>query len=150
MPSSYTCLRYHLIWSTKHRQPLISEDIRDRLFQYIGGIIRDDGGKLLAAGGMPDHVHLLADIGKQQSVVDAVRDIKANSSGWIHKTFPQFQSFAWQTGYGAFTVSYSSVEAVKNYIANQAEHHRQRTFQEEFVEFLQRHGIEYDDRYLWE
>ena len=150
MPSSYTCLRYHLIWSTKHRQPLISEDIRDRLFQYIGGIIRDDGGKLLAAGGMPDHVHLLADIGKQQSVVDAVRDIKANSSGWIHKTFPQYQSFAWQTGYGAFTVSYSSVEAVKNYIANQAEHHRQRTFQEEFVEFLQRHGIEYDDRYLWE
>lgn len=150
MPSSYTCLRYHLIWSTKHRQPLISEDIRDRLFQYIGGIIRDDGGKLLAAGGMPDHVHLLADIGKQQSVVDAVRDIKANSSGWIHKTFPQYQSFAWQTGYGAFTVSYSSVEAVKNYIANQAEHHRKRTFQEEFVEFLQRHGIEYDDRYLWE
>ena len=150
MPSSYTCLRYHLVWSTKHRQPLISEDIRDRLFQYIGGIIRDDGGKLLAAGGMPDHVHLLADIGKQQSVVDAVRDIKANSSGWIHKTFPQFQSFAWQTGYGAFTVSYSSVEAVKNYIANQAEHHRKRTFQEEFVEFLQRHGIEYDDRYLWE
>ena len=150
MPSSYTCLRYHLIWSTKHRQPLISEDIRDRLFQYIGGIIRDDGGKLLAAGGMPDHVHLLADIGKQQSVVDAVRDIKANSSGWIHKTFPQYQSFAWQTGYGAFTVSYSSVEAVKNYIANQAEHHRQRTFQEEFVEFLQRHGIEYDERYLWE
>ena len=150
MPSSYTCLRYHLIWSTKHRQPLISEDIRDRLFQYIGGIIRDDGGKLLAAGGMPDHVHLLADIGKQQSVVDAVRDIKANSSGWIHKTFPQYQSFAWQTGYGAFTVSYSSVEAVKNYIANQAEHHRKRTFQEEFVEFLQRHGIEYDERYLWE
>ena len=150
MPSSYTCLRYHLIWSTKHRQPLISEDIRDRLFQYIGGIIRDDGGKLLAAGGMPDHVHLLADIGKQHSVVDAIRDIKANSSGWIHKTFPQFQSFAWQTGYGAFTVSYSSVEAVKNYIANQAEHHRKRTFQEEFVEFLQRHGIEYDDRYLWE
>ena len=150
MPSSYTCLRYHLIWSTKHRQPLISEDIRDRLFQYIGGIIRDDGGKLLAAGGMPDHVHLLADIGKQQSVVDAVRDIKANSSGWIHKTFPQYQSFAWQTGYGAFTVSYSSVEAVKNYIANQAEHHRKRTFQEEFVEFLQRHSIEYDDRYLWE
>ena len=150
MPSSYTCLRYHLIWSTKHRQPLISEDIRDRLFQYIGGIIRDDGGKLLAAGGMPDHVHLLADIGKQQSVVEAVRDIKANSSGWIHKTFPQYQSFAWQTGYGAFTVSYSSVEAVKNYIANQAEHHRKRTFQEEFVEFLQRHGIEYDDRYLWE
>lgn len=150
MPSSYTCLRFHLVWGTKHRQSVLSDDIRDRLFQYIGGIIRNDGGKLLAAGGMPDHVHLLADLGKQQSVADAVRDIKSNSSGWIHQTFPQLNSFAWQTGYGAFTVSYSNTETVKTYIANQAEHHRQRTFQEEFVEFLRRHGIEYDERYLWE
>jgi REP element-mobilizing transposase RayT len=139
-----------LIWSTKHRQSILSGDIRDRLFQYIGGIIRNDGGKLLAAGGMPDHVHLLADLGKQQSVSDAVRDIKSNSSGWIHQTFPELKLFAWQSGYGAFTVSYSNTETVKHYIANQAEHHRQRTFQEEFVEFLRRHGIEYDERYLWE
>jgi REP element-mobilizing transposase RayT len=150
MPSSYTCLRFHLIWSTKHRQSILSGDIRDRLFQYIGGIIRNDGGKLLAAGGMPDHVHLLTDLGKQQSVSDAVRDIKSNSSGWIHQTFPELKLFAWQSGYGAFTVSYSNTETVKHYIANQAEHHRQRTFQEEFVEFLRRHGIQYDERYLWE
>jgi REP element-mobilizing transposase RayT len=139
-----------LIWSTKHRQSVLSDEIRERLFQYIGGIIRNDGGKLLAAGGMPDHVHLFADLGKQQSVSDAVRDIKSNSSGWIHQTFPELKLFAWQTGYGAFTVSYSNTETVKNYIANQAEHHRQQTFQEEFVEFLCRHGIEYDERYLWE
>jgi REP element-mobilizing transposase RayT len=150
MPSSYTCLRFHLIWSTKHRQSILSGDIRDRLFQYIGGIIRNDGGKLLAAGGMPDHVHLLADLGKQQSVSDAVRDIKSNSSGWLHQTFSELKSFAWQTGYGAFTVSYSSTDTVKYYIDNQAEHHRQRTFQEEFVEFLRRHGIEYKEQYLWE
>ena len=150
MPSSYTCLRYHLIWSTKHREPLIVDEFRDRLFEYIGGILRGHGGKLLAAGGMPDHVHLLADVSKQQAIADAVRDIKANSSGWIHETFPQHRAFAWQTGYGAFTVSYSNVETVKRYIANQAEHHRVRSFQEEFVEFLRKHEVEYEEKYLWE
>ena len=150
MPSSYTCLRYHLIWSTKHREPLITDEIRDRLFQYMGGILRGHGGKLLAAGGMPDHVHLLADISKQQALADALRDIKANSSGWIHETFPNLSRFSWQTGYGAFTVSYSNVDAVKRYIADQAEHHRVRSFQEEFVDFLERHEIEFDQRYLWD
>jgi REP element-mobilizing transposase RayT len=150
MPSSYTCLRYHLIWSTKHREPLIVDEFRDRLFEYIGGILRGHRGKLLAAGGMPDHVHLLADVSKQQAIADAVRDIKANSSGWIHETFPHHRSFAWQTGYGAFTVSYSNVETVKRYIANQAEHHRVRSFQEEFVEFLRKHEVEYEEKYLWE
>ncbi|MBX3423675.1 MAG: IS200/IS605 family transposase [Pirellulaceae bacterium] len=150
MPSSYTCLRFHLIWSTKHRQPILGDEVCQRMFQYIGGILRNDGGKLLVAGGMPNHVHLLADIGKTQSVADSVRDIKSNSSGWIHQTFPELKSFAWQAGYAAFTVSYSSTDSVKSYIAHQAEHHRQRTFQEEFVEFLRRHGIDYDERYLWE
>lgn len=150
MPSSYACLRYHLIWSTKHREPLLTDPICDRLYQYIGGILRNKDGVLLAAGGMPNHVHLLTGISKQQAVADAVRDIKANSSAWIHETFPELRAFAWQTGYGAFTVSYSNVESVKQYIANQAEHHRARTFQEEFVKFLKRHEIEYDERYLWE
>ena len=99
---------------------------------------------------MPDHVHLLADISKQQAVSDAVRQLKSNSSAWIHENFPTLQSFAWQTGYGAFTVSFSNVEAVTEYIATQAEHHRVRTFQEEFLDFLKRHEIEYDSRYLWD
>jgi REP element-mobilizing transposase RayT len=150
MPSSYTCLRYHLIWSTKHREPLIADDLREQLLQYIGGICRNHGGKLLAAGGMPDHLHLLADLSKQQAMADAVRDIKANASAWVHETFPQYQAFAWQTGYAAFTVSYSGTDAVKQYVAQQAEHHRVRTFQEEFIEFLRRHEIEFDERYLWE
>src|SRR5262245_41917347 len=150
MPSSYTCLRYHLIWSTSRRELLINDEIRDRLYEYMVGILRQHGGKLLAAGGMPDHVHLLCDISKQQSLADSVRDIKSIASGWIHQTFPRLKSFAWQTGYGAFTVDYSSVEIVREYIANQAEHHRVKTFQEEFVEFLRRHQIEYDERYLWD
>ena len=150
MPSSYTCLNYHLIWSTKYRKPLLPDDVRERLFQYLGGILRNDGGTLFAAGGMPDHVHLLADIGKRHSIADAVRDMKANSSKWIHETVPELRAFAWQTGYGAFTVSYSNVDAVKAYIANQAEHHRRRSFQEEFVDFLQRHGVTYNEQYLWE
>ncbi len=150
MPSSYTCLRYHLIWSTKHREPLLTDEVRDRLFAYIGGILRNHNGVLLAAGGMPDHVHLLADISKQQAVADAACIIKSTSSAWIHETFADLRGFAWQTGYGAFTVSYSGVPAVKQYLAHQAEHHRVRSFQEEFLEFLQRHEVEYDERYLWE
>jgi putative transposase len=149
MPSSYTCLRYHLVWSTKHRKPQISEEFRDRLFEYIGGILRGHGGKLLAAGGMPDHVHLLADISKQQAIADAVRDIKSNSSGWIHDTFPRHARFAWQTGYGAFTVSFSKTDTVKRYILNQAKHHSRITFQEEFIELLNRHEIDFNERYLW-
>jgi putative transposase len=150
MPSSFTCLRYHLIWSTKHREPLITDDMRDRLFEYIGGILRGHGGKLLAAGGMPDHVHLLADISKQQAVADALRDIKTNSSSWVHETFANLRGFAWQTGYGAFTVSHSNTGAVSRYIGHQVEHHRVRTFQEEFMEFLKRHEIEFEERYLWD
>lgn len=116
MPSSYTCLRYHLIWSTKHREPLIVGEMMPRLFEYIGGILRGHGGKLLAAGGMPDHIHLLADISKQQAIADAVRDMKANSSKWIHDTFPNQRGFAWQTGYAAFTVSAFNSDAVRSYL----------------------------------
>lgn len=150
MPQSFTCLRYHLIWSTKHREHWITEDWRERLFEYIGGILRGNGGKLLAAGGMPDHVHLLADVSKRQAIADAVRDIKANSSKWVHETFEERQAFAWQTGYGAFTVSYSNCESVKRYIARQAAHHGARSFQEEFLEFLRKHEVEFDEKRIWE
>ena len=95
----------------------------------------------MAAGGMPDHVHLLISVGRQMSVADLVRTIKANTSGWIHETFANQGGFAWQNGYGAFSVSLSNIEAVKQYIANQAEHHRTKSFQEEYVEFLRRHGL---------
>ena len=99
---------------------------------------------------MPEHVDLLISMGRQTSVADLVRTIKANSSKWIHETFANRGGFAWQNGYGAFSVSLSNVEAVRQYIANQAEHHRTKSFQEEFIEFLVRHNLKYDERYLWE
>ena len=150
MPQSFAALYCHIIFSTKHREPLISRELQPRLFAYIGGGLRDEGNALLAAGGMPDHVHLLASLSRQTSVAEVVRLVKANSSGWVHQTFPDLRGFSWQNGYGAFSVSASALPAVKRYLAGQEEHHRRRTFQEEFVEFLKRHEIEYDERYLWE
>jgi putative transposase len=120
-----------------------------RLYGYIGGIIKQHGGSLLAAGGIEDHIHLLAGIFKQQTISDALRVIKTNSSVWIHETIPTKRDFAWQTGYGAFTVSASNLDQVRQYIGNQREHHRQMTFQEEFVRFLKLHDVAYDERYIW-
>jgi putative transposase len=149
MPQSYTCLRYHLIFSTKDRVSSLTDDVRPRLYEYVGGILRSMKSTLIAAGGMPDHVHLLVGLNQEVSVMAALRTIKAGSSGWIHDTFPTMRKFAWQAGYGAFTVSHSGEEQVASYIARQKEHHRKRTFQEEFVELLKRHGIDYDERFLW-
>jgi len=150
VPQSFTCLHYHFIFSTKHRHRCIGPDVATRLYEYIGGILRRHNGQLVAAGGIPDHVHLLVALSKQSTVADALRDIKANSSGWVHETFPELRDFAWQVGYAAFTVSYSSLDDVTRYIANQAEHHRTKTFQEEFIAFLKRHNVDYDERFLWE
>jgi putative transposase len=150
MPQSFTSLNYHLIFSTKNRLPLITPDLQPRLYAYLGGILRENHSVLLAAGGMPDHVHLLVALHKELAVSVALRLLKANSSKWVHETFPEHRSFAWQTEYGAFTVSYSNLGRVKRYLANQAEHHRVRMFQEEFLAFLKWHGIEYDERYIWE
>jgi putative transposase len=149
MPQSYASLYYHLIFSTRNRLPLLTEEIAQRLYEYIGGIFGQHGGALIAAGGIEDHIHLLACISRQQSVSDALRIVKAGSSAWIHDTFPSMSSFAWQNGYGAFTVSASNIEHVTQYIANQKEHHQRLTFQEEFVRFLKKHDVPYDERYIW-
>ncbi len=150
MPQSYTALYVHAVFSTKNREASITGDLQPRLYEYIGGIVRSHDGRLLAAGGMPDHVHLLLSLGKQQSIADAMRVIKSNSSGWVHETFPDRLKFAWQSGYGAFTVSHSGLDAVTKYIADQEEHHKTQTFQEEFVALLDRHKISYNNRYLWD
>jgi REP element-mobilizing transposase RayT len=149
MPQSYVGLYYHLIFSTRNRLPQITEDIEQRLYDYIGGIIKDHDGHLLAAGGMPDHIHLLTTISKEQAISDALRVIKSNSSGWVHRTF-RGKEFAWQRGFGAFSVSASNLGRVKRYIANQKEHHRTMTFQEEFLKFLHEYKVPYDERYIWE
>ena len=150
MPQSFACLHHHLIFSTKNRAPLITPGVQPRLFDYVGGILRSEGCALTAAGGMPDHVHLLVSLDRQVAIADALRIIKANSSRWVHETFPTLSGFAWQAGYGAFAVSYSHLDRVKAYLSRQGEHHRRMTFQEEFIAFLQWHGISYDERYLWD
>ncbi len=150
MPQSIACMNCHVVFSTKNREPLIVPDMASRLYEYLGGICRQTGNDLGAAGGMPDHVHLVLSLGRQACLADAVRDIKSNSSRWIHQTFTNLRGFAWQNGYGAFAVSYSNLDEVKRYIADQQKHHRVRTFQEEFIAFLERHRLKYDERYVWD
>jgi putative transposase len=150
MPQSFASLHVHMIFSTKNRAPTIQPDLQPRLFEYMGGIFRAKKCSLIAAGGMPDHVHLLVSLSREMSVASAVALAKSNSSKWIHETFVDKRDFVWQTGYGAFAVSYSNIDGVKKYLAGQEEHHRTRTFQDEFRAFLKRHRIEYDERYVWD
>jgi REP element-mobilizing transposase RayT len=148
MPSTHLALHYHIIFSTKDRSPIISAPWRERLHAYLGGIIRNVGGVPEAIGGVADHVHLLIGLRATHNLADVVRDVKAVSSRWAHEEMRD-AAFAWQEGYGAFTVSPSQRDAMRQYVAAQEEHHRQRSFQEEYVEFLQRSGVEYDERFLW-
>ena len=149
MPRSYTNLIYHIVFATKGRRPLISPDKEARLYEYIGGIIRGLGGICLCINGVSDHVHVLAKLRPDRSVSDVLRDLKANSSGWMHDVFPDAAEFSWQNGYGAFTVSESQIESVTKYIAGQKIHHQKGSFEDEFKGLLTKNGIEFDPRFLW-
>ena len=149
MPHSYVSALFHCVFSTKERQKSITEELQERLWPYMGGIARENKMRALAIGGAEDHVHLLLSIPSTMSIAKAMQLIKGASSKWIHDTFPAHQGFEWQEGYGALSVSVSQIPGTKAYIANQREHHRTKTFQEEFIAFLERHGIEYDPRYVW-
>ncbi|MEQ1606363.1 MAG: IS200/IS605 family transposase [Pyrinomonadaceae bacterium] len=144
----YTNLIYHIVFSTKDRKPLITTDVKPRLYEYIGGTIRGLGGLSLAIGGMEDHGHILAKLRPDKALSDVLRDLKANSSGWMHDIFTEMKDFSWQRGYGAFTVSASQVDRVRQYIANQEVHHRKQDFREEFIALLRKNGVEFDERYL--
>ena len=148
MPSTHLSLHYHIIFSTKDRAPIIASAWRERLHAYIGGIARNLGGIAEAVGGVNDHLHLLPGLRSTHCLAESVRDLMAISSRWVHEEV-RVANFAWQEGYGAFTVSASQRRHVCAYIARQEEHHKKRTFQEEYVEFLKRCGVEYDNRYLW-
>ena len=150
MPQSFASVHVHVVFSTKGRVALISDDLAPRLYEYIGGIVRARHSLLVQAGGMADHIHLLVSLHRQLSVAELLRDIKANSSKWVHQTFADRRAFAWQAGYAVFAVSFSNLDAVKGYIAEQAEHHRTRTFQDEFRALLRRHHIAFDERYMWD
>jgi putative transposase len=148
MASTFTNLLYHIVFSTKYRVPAIQEDFRERLYEYIGGIIRGEGGVLLEIGGVSDHIHLLAKIKADTAVSVMVRLIKSNSSKWSHQLAPPSARFDWQRGYGAFSVSESQLPRVRRYIQNQETHHAKVSFQDELITLLKRNRIEYDERYL--
>jgi REP element-mobilizing transposase RayT len=147
---TFSSLLTHVIFSTKDRRPSLDAEVRPRLFAYMGGIIREVRCTPLIVNGVEDHVHALVGLSPAVAVADLMRVLKANSSRWVHEQWPQYREFAWQAGYGAFSVSRSSAEEVERYIAQQEEHHRHVSFQEEFLAFLKRHGVAYDERYVWE
>jgi putative transposase len=148
MSSTHLSLHCHVVFGTKHQRPLIAADWRPRLHAYLGGAAKTLDIIPEAIGGVADHVHLLVGMRATHRLADVMRDVKRTSSAWVHETVGE-KDFEWQDGYGAFTVSVSLLETVRNYIAHQEEHHRKKTFQEEYVELLQRSGVEYDERYLW-
>lgn len=149
MPHSYVNLIYHIIFSTKDREPIITSAYQERLYEYIGGIIRAQGGIALAINGVADHVHILAKLRQDKALSEVIRDCKSNASGWMHNLFPEQKDFAWQNGYGAFTVSASQIAEVSRYIANQEKHHRKRSFRDEFIAILKANEMEFDEKYLW-
>lgn len=150
MAHTFTNILLHVIFSTKARNPLLDDELKPRLLPYLCGIMRELGATPLSIDGPSDHLHLLLAQPPTLPLADLIRTIKTNSSRWIHENWPQRGDFAWQTGYGAFSVSLSAAEDVKRYIAAQQEHHRHVSFQEEFAAFLKKHGIKYDERYIWE
>ena len=149
MAGKYLSLLVHFVWSTKNREPWIAPEWSDNLYAYIGGVLRKKKAKLICAGGISDHIHVYSSLPSTLTVADAVNAMKANSSRWIHEEIPQKSGFAWQDGYGAFSVNKSSEQRVTDYIMNQEEHHKRYSFQSEFLTLLRLHEIDYDERYLW-
>jgi len=150
MSGTYSQILLHVVFSTKHRDAWITPDVADRLYPYIGGIVRAEKGVLYGIGGAPDHVHMYLRWRPDESVSDLMRTVKARSSKWIHDTLPTLGAFAWQEGYSVFSVSKSQEEAVKKYIAGQAEHHRNEDFKSELLRILRAHGVEFDEKYVFE
>ncbi len=143
MARTYTKLIYHIVFSTKERIPLIVPEIRDRLYEYLGGVIRGEKGSLMEIGGIPDHVHILARFGAAIAVSEMLKRIKGSSSHWLNQGTGTW--FAWQAGYGAFSVSESQVAAVRKYIQQQEEHHKRISFKDELISLLRKHRIEFDE-----
>jgi len=147
---TYSQILLHVVFSTKHRKPWITTDIAERLYPYLGGIIRVEKGVLYDISGVEDHVHLYLRLRPDQSVSDLIRAVKTRSSKWVHDTFPTLGAFAWQEGYAVFSVSKSQEDAVKKYIATRAEHHIKEDFKSELLRSLRAHGIEFDERYVFD
>lgn len=148
MPHTYCSSLYHCVFSTKERRKIIPSDVQSRLWAYMGGIARELQMKALEVGGMDDHTHLLLSLPSTMAVATAMREIKSASSHWMHET-GGLPNFAWQEGYGAFSIGIAQIEATAAYIAHQAEHHRKRDYESEFLAILKKQAIAYDPRFLW-
>lgn len=150
MPQSLASILVHLVFSTKHRQPLIKPEIEEELFKYLCGILRKYESPVIAINGVADHVHILIALSRKIALSGLLEEVKKSSSKWIKTKGENYRNFYWQNGFGAFSIGQSAVEALKEYIAKQKEHHRKKTFQDEFREFLKLYNIEYDERYVWD
>jgi len=153
MANTFRNHHFHLIWSTKKRENLIEPGFQDQMYAYIGGIVKQNKGKLLEIGGIENHVHLLVGLDSLDNYSELIRQIKGGSSFWINnevKSKKISQKFSWQNGYGSFCVSYSMIDAVREYIKNQEQHHKKQTFENEFLKFLDLHGIQYDIKYVFD
>ena len=150
MAQSFCSSLFHCVFSTKKRLRLITPKLQEALWPYVGGIARKNHMKALAIGGIDDHLHILLSLPPTLDVAKAMQLIKGGSTKWVHDTFPDHDSFAWQAGYGAFSIGISQVDDTISYINSQKHHHHQQTFQEEFLAFLKKHRMEYDPRYIWD
>ena len=150
MPQSLARLDIHLIFSTKNRQSVLHDAVRDSLHRYMATVLQNYGCPPLLINSVPDHVHILFELARTVSVSDAVEEVKKTSSKWIKTQDEKFALFAWQAGYGAFAVSESNVAAVRKHITDQQQHHRKKSFQEEYRAFLKRHRVSFDEKYVWD
>jgi REP element-mobilizing transposase RayT len=150
MAQSLSSILIHLVFSTKLREPFITSEIEPELHAYTAAVFRECKSPSLLIGGTQDHIHALFILSRTRTLADIVEKVKTNSSKWIKTKGHEFRDFHWQAGYGAFSVSQSSVERVRRYITNQREHHRRRTFQDECRALLKKYDIEYDERYVWD
>lgn len=150
MPQSLSSVLIHLVFSTKHRQPFITPVIETELYPYLATVFRESKCPALKVGGYTDHIHALFSLSRTVTIAEVVEEVKKRSSKWIKTKGPEFEEFAWQNGYGAFSVSQSNVQAVKKYVENQKQHHSRQGFQDEFRELLRKHNVEFDERYVWD
>ena len=149
MANTYINILIHTVFSTKNHESWLSSSLRERLYPYMCGIARENGLKVLCIGGTDNHIHILLLLDSTTSIAKAIQLIKGGSSKWIHETFPELRLFSWQEGYGAFSIGISNVDETKKYIENQEKHHSKESFRDEYLKFLRKNNIDFDEKYLW-
>lgn len=149
MANTYINILIHTVFSTKNHESWLSSSLRERLYPYMCGIARENGLKVLCIGGTDNHIHILLSLDSTTSIAKAMQFIKGGSSKWVHETFPELRLFSWQEGYGAFSIGISNVDETKKYIENQEKHHSKEGFRDEYLKFLRKNNIDFDEKYLW-